>query len=330
MAYLRKVKGGWRAEVVRAGVRKSKTLPTKVEATNWAAQEEAAILSSERGQFPRRTLSEALTEYVDKVSSKKRGFRFEMLRAEAFKGDFKELAGKVLSEITTPDMAKWRDARLEKVSAGSVQREINFLRNVFTVARNEWKWCGESPFKGLRMPGDNPPRTKRMGWRLVRRLCRWLGYRTGHAPKSKQQEVAYALLVALRTGMRAGEVLQLSDETVNMVTRVARVAHKTQHLTGRPREIPLSKQAIRVMTPLSGRGDYFRLSSASLDALFRKARDAMLLGDVHFHDSRAEALTLLARKVDVMTLARISGHKDLRLLLAVYYRESAEDIAKRL
>jgi integrase len=67
-----------------------------------------------------------------------------------------------------------------------------------------------------------------------------------------------------------------------------------------------------------------------LDALFRKARNALMIPDLHFHDSRAEALTRLARKVDVMTLARISGHKDLRVLLETYYRESASDIAARL
>ena len=49
-----------------------------------------------------------------------------------------------------------------------------------------------------------------------------------------------------------------------------------------------------------------------------------------FHDSRATALTLLSRKVDVMTLARISRHNDLTLLQRVYYRESAEEIAARL
>lgn len=41
-------------------------------------------------------------------------------------------------------------------------------------------------------------------------------------------------------------------------------------------------------------------------------------------------LTRLSRKVDVMTLAKISGHTDLRILQEVYYREAAEDIAARL
>ena len=35
-------------------------------------------------------------------------------------------------------------------------------------------------------------------------------------------------------------------------------------------------------------------------------------------------------RVDVMTLARISRHKDLKILLAAYYRESPEQIAARL
>lgn len=50
----------------------------------------------------------------------------------------------------------------------------------------------------------------------------------------------------------------------------------------------------------------------------------------NWSDSRATALTLLARKVDVMTLARISRHNDLSLLQRVYFRESAEEIAARL
>jgi integrase len=103
-----------------------------------------------------------------------------------------------------------------------------------------------------------------------------------------------------------------------------------QHLTGKPRQIPLSSHAVRLLRMVAGRGMFFTVSSASLDALFRKARDRLLLEDLHFHDSRAEALTRLARKVDVMTLARISGHKDLRTLMETYYRESASDIAARL
>jgi len=51
---------------------------------------------------------------------------------------------------------------------------------------------------------------------------------------------------------------------------------------------------------------------------------------VEFRDSRATALTPMARTMDVKTLKRISRHKDVNLLLDVYFRESAEDISGRL
>src|SRR3546814_9033102 len=59
----------------------------------------------------------------------------------------------------------------------------------------------------------------------------------------------------------------------------------------------------------------FGLSPALLDALFRKARDTAALRDaelkkIHFHDSRREAATRLASKIDVMELARMGGWKN--------------------
>lgn len=42
-----------------------------------------------------------------------------------------------------------------------------------------------------------------------------------------------------------------------------------------------------------------------------------------------EAITRLSRKLDVLTLARVVGHKRIQQLMT-YYNESAEDIALRL
>ena len=62
--------------------------------------------------------------------------------------------------------------------------------------------------------------------------------------------------------------------------------------------------------------------------LFSRLCRELLIEGLTFHDARATALTHLSRKVDVMTLAKISRHKDLSLLLNVYYRKSADDIAR--
>lgn len=329
MAYIRKDKGRWRAEVEKKGIRKSRTFDTKSEATQWAAVEEADIIRDDGARFPRKTLADALRRYGEEVSPRKKTEARELKRIAFLEREFPELLAKVISEVKTPDLVAWRDTRLKNITPGAVRRDANMLRNVFTVARDEWHWCGESPFKGFKVPSDNAPRTRRVLPSEVKRVCRWLGYRTGQVD-GKQQQAALAFLVALRTGMRAGEVLSLGNATVDLKKRVARVPHKTQHLTGAMREVPLTRAAARLLSKRAGRPQFFDVSSASLDALFRKATTALLIDNLHFHDSRAEALTRLARRVDVMTLARISGHKDLRMLLDVYYRESSADIAARI
>lgn len=38
----------------------------------------------------------------------------------------------------------------------------------------------------------------------------------------------------------------------------------------------------------------------------------------------------MSRKLDVMTLAQISQHRDIRFLSDVYYRETVEQISRRV
>lgn len=322
--YIRKQRDKWRVEVERNGVRTSFSADTKAEVREWGIKEEAALLAAKRGAFPKRTFAEAADRYLEKVSALKAGERFERLRLAAFMRDFPDIAKKVISTITTTDMAQWRDERLKTVTKGSVQRDINLLSHVFTKARAEWKWMGESPFVGMDSPGDNPPRERLPTMSEVRRIVRWLGYITGELPRTKQAEAAFAYMLSLRTGMRAGEVLQLGPAAVKGSEAIVR--HKMQYRTGRPRKVPLSRHALRLLKGFKG----FTITSESLDALFRKARDSLLIEDLTFHDARADALTRFSRKVDVLELARISGHKDLRVLLNTYYRATSADIAGRL
>ena len=342
MASITKYKDGWRVFVAVDGKRKTKTFPTKREATAWASAEERAIRELQTTpEAERYTVVDMLTRYAKEVSPKKKGWRPEKLRIAAFLRDFPMLAGKKLSEVKTPDLAGWRDARLNgfygpdgrkvrAVSAASVLRDIAWLSNAFKVARSEWQWMTHKPFDGLRMPHTPPPRDRRVSPSEVKRICRRLGYVTGRVPRTKQQEVALVFLVALRSAMRAGEILSLGRGNLDLRRRVATVEHKTQHLTGKPRAVPLTPRAARLLRPVAERERCFTVSSASLDALFRKVRDQLLIEGLHFHDTRAEALTRLARKVDVMTLAKISGHKDLSILQNTYYRETADEIAARL
>ncbi len=155
-----------------------------------------------------------------------------------------------------------------------------------------------------------------------------LGYDCNEPPATITARVGAAMLFAIETAMRAGEIVSL---TWNHVDTGTRVAHLPKTKNGFSRDVPLSQEAVRIINQVrvDDTESVFNLRSDQVDALFRKAKSRALITDLHFHDTRAEAITRLSKKVDILTLARISGHRDLRKL-QIYYRESAAEIAKRL
>jgi integrase len=332
--------GMWRKQVrIKGFPVESITRRTKKECDDAANKIEQDIRSGKTGKFPAKTILDAFDRYADKVSSTKAGERWELVRLNYFKRQFAALpehgdvTGMMFYEIDTTVLVDWRDLRLSQVSEGSVKREVDLLRNVFTLARTEWKWTDQRPFEGMRLPRDNPPRTTRPCWSNIRRIVRHLGYRTGEVPSTKSQEIAYAYLLALRTALRPSELLRLSDKDIDMDKRVLRVKRKTYHLTREIREVPFTRAAARLFRPLLGWGGLlFTVAEGTRDALFRKARKQLGIEDMQFRDSRADSATRLVKKgqVNVLQLARILDHKDLSQLNSTYFRQSAADIAQGL
>lgn len=337
MASYTKTKAGVRVQIQRQGVRMSKVFPTKGAAVAWATQQEAKIMSGAAGGWPAFTLAEAFGRYEKEISRHKRGYRAEALRFTAWLRDFPDLCAKVLHKITPDDIGQWRDARRKEVSDSSVVREAAQLRNVWTVAAKEWGWCPEpTPWGKIKLPAKAHARTRQIRWPETRRIVRHMGYVTGKPPTTPQMQVAWAYLVAHHTAMRAGEVLGLKRSTVDLAKRVATLhSHKTLEREG-VRFVPFTRKAARVLAVLDaaakaqGREEYFTITGHSLDVLFRRVRDRLLIDNLHFHDSRASALTRLSKRMDVLRLSRISGHRDLNQLLAAYYRETAADVAATL
>ena len=331
MAYVRKRGKAWQAIVrIKGFAPVTATRPTKREAELWAQAEEAALRAGKRGQFPSKTLSQALDRYHLEVSPKKRIADFEGKRFEALKRDFPALCAKLLTDIDTPDLAKWRDARLKVVTAGTVQRDINLFRNVWTYAIKEWKWAGSNPWSSLKMPGNNPARHTTWRWQQIKAMLRRLGYITGQSPKTKTEEIAYLFLLGLHTGMRVGELVALTADRVDLERRVVTLnTHKTVKSIG-IRHTPITRRSLKHFNELPKSGSLFTVSPKSVDALFRKCRAQVGITGLTFHDSRATFATLMSRRTDPLTLARLLGHKDLQQLTNTYYRERPEQIAARL
>lgn len=311
MAYIGKFRDGWRAQIQKDGVRVSKTFALKKEAQAWALEQESKK-TLRRGH----TLAQACQKYIETVSTEKRAaVAWETRRFSAFCSHFGEVD---LSHITSELIGDWRDTRLKTVTGSTVLREVNLYRNMFKLAVSEWKWIEHSPFDGVRLPKEEPPRHQIWRWQQIRRVLR-AAQRSG----GKTLEVAQALHIALRTAMRLQEALAAPagfDERRRIVTI------PPSKTNPRAETIPLTRQGHRLLRTMPT----LAVSANEASTLFSRLCKQNLIEGLEFRDSRATALTLMARKMDILTLARISRHKNLDLLRSTYYRETAEDIAARL
>lgn len=227
-----------------------------------------------------------------------------------------------LSELASPDIAEWRDARLREVAAGTVYREMNLLGSVLEIARREWHWLTENPMRDVRRPKQPPSRRRRITDNEIERICLALGYIWPSKPENVSHRIALAFLFSLETAMRAGEILSISPETTHIADRYVDLP-KTKN--GEARQVALSTRAVEILRIV---GPCFGIEPGTRDALFRKAK-ATAQTDVRFHDARAEAIWRLSKKLDVLQLARMIGHRDINSL-RFYYHESASEMARRL
>lgn len=355
MSSLQKVDRGYRIQIKVHGIRKSKTFPTKREAESWAYQEEQSILTEKKlSPGEKHTLRFTLEKYRDEICQRNIGKRFEQLRINAFLAhpDWLPLEKKI-GEVSTDDFSYFRDARLKTVKPRTVLREFGILSAMMEVARKEWKWVKENPIKDVKKPPEPADRERLITRQEIKKMLRGLDYNPrAERVSSMTQSIAVCFLLALRTGMRAGDMTSLSWENVYpryLVIELDKVGRRK----GIGRDVPLSKKAVRVLEKMRGFDSktVFGLKPQTLDARFRDIREEVGLtirlpdGSIDkkktftFHDSKHTAATWMAGRFKnnkdisvqqaLLDLCKIFGWTDIKRALT-YYNPRPEDVASRL
>jgi integrase len=331
MASIRRRGKRWFVEVYVAGKRRARSHDSKAAAAAWALRMESELRAEGP---PAVTLGAACERYRIEVAPLHRGERWERVRLRMIERD--AVAGVLLSDLAPAQLADWRDRRLQQVAPASVLRELKLLHGVLESCRRDWGLIEVNPLADVRKPTAPAPRRRRVPDAVIDAMVAGLGYARGLRPRLASQRVAVAMLLAVETAMRSGELLALTWADVG-----ARSVTLPRTKNGDRRQVPLSTAA-RGLLDLLGPGEpaaaVVGVKSGSRDALWRKGKAkaaklvphlADVLADLHFHDLRAEAIWRLSKRLEVLELARMIGHRDLKSLL-IYYAASADELADKL
>lgn len=327
MASVQKTARGYRVQVFVKGVRDSATKRTKREAEAWGVAREAELLAqADLAPGRRYTVADMLRRYRDEVTPKKRGARWETVRINMFLGSEHFPSTVLLADASSDVFGRWRDVRLTQVKPGSVLREIGVVSAAFETARREWKWVAANPIQDVRRPSMPEHRDVVISRAQIKAMLRALGYSRSRRVTQVRHVVAVAFLVALRTGMRQGELCGLTWDHVHAdycrlpVTKTV------------ARNVPLSPKARALIERMRGWDDarVFGIPAATVDAMFRKYRERAGLTGFTFHDSRHTAATWMAlRGTNVLHLCKAFGWKDPKRAM-IYYNPTASQIAALL
>lgn len=306
MANIAKRGDKWRAEVCIDRKRKAKTFQTKREAVAWANDLEHT------GIRPSKTLSDAIEKYKP-IAEGHKGWSAELSRLKQIN---KALGDYALDRITPAKLAAYRDERLQEVAPVSVRRELIILGALFNVIVKEWQWLMTNPVETVLKPSAGPARRRGITQAEIEAILSNL------APMTRGKQVSDMFLLSIETAMRMGEILSLrwDDVSEKFVT-----LQETKN--GDRRKVPLSPLAREIIRGREGidPDHVFTLTQDHASKTFARAS----VNGCHFHDARSEAITRLSKKLDIMQLAKMVGHRDTKSLF-FYYAESADSIADRL
>lgn len=306
-------------------MRDTATFRTKREAFTWAAARETELRElSVKPKSQLFTLGDILKRYQREVSPLKRGYRWESVRIDAMlRSDLP--INLPIGDCTADMIGQWRDSRLKIVSANSVRRELSILSPVFEIARREWGLIDKNAVHDVKKPRTPDHREVVITSNQIKLMLNGFGYSPLKPIRTLSQACAMAFLIALRTGMRAGEITKLTWQRTHAGYCVL---PETKTV---PRDVPLDKKTARLINKLIGFDDILvcGISAATLDARFRAIRLRVGLDGFTFHDSRHTAATWLAGRLSLLDLCKMFGWADPKQAMT-YYNPNVMRITDKL
>ncbi|MFB9158863.1 site-specific integrase [Chromobacterium violaceum] len=314
----------YQAQVRRKGYpTQTRTFESKTEAKAWAAVMESEMARGvfiDRSEAERTTLGDALQRYAQEVTPLKKSAGNELSLIRRWQKH--PLALRSLASLYGVDFAAYRDARLKVVSDNTVRLELALISHVFTIAQKEWNIPVSNPIESIRKPKVPEGRDRRLIDDEEERLLKAVA-----DCQSENDGLRIATVLAIETGMRAGEIVDLTWRQIDFNQHIIMLSHTKN---GTARVVPLTHAAEDMLKalprPIKSSLRLFAFhDSRGMSKAFRRACKRADIIDLHFHDLRHEAASRKAPRMQPTTLAKVMGWKTIQMAMR-YYNPSAQEL----
>jgi integrase len=295
-------------------IRRSKTEWTREDAEAELAK---ALLQIEpqKPKSPSITLAQAAERYLAS-KARKRTIEADRRQLELLKGEFG--AETPLVEITASRISEYKAKRLaavrkigegevateRRLTSAAVNRPLALLRHLLRLAHEEWESIDRVP----RIRLEKEPQG-RLRWLTQEEINRLLDA----AARSRNKELRAAVIVALNTGLRRGELLGLTWERVDLSRGVIRLELTK---SGRRREVPMNDDSYRALVCIGPKAGGRVFKTRYIQTAYNNAVAAAKLDDVNFHTLRHTfASWAVMRGVTLKELQELLGHASLAMTM---------------
>ena len=264
-----------------------------------------------------------MERYESEVIPTHKGNRREIYKSRTLRKNISTIR---LCDLSPSDVRQYRDIRLKTISPATLRRELAVLSSAINHASKEWGiFISTNPVTAISVPRTANARSRRLEADEQNRLL-----------SASNGELRRIIIIALETGMRRGEILQIRRSHIDFILQTLLIPLTK---TDTPRTIPLSSMAVvslKEQISISGNitpireTPLFSLLPDSLSQAFRRLCRRLEIQNLHFHDLRHEATSRLFEKgLNPVEVATITGHKDTKMLMR-YTHLRAEDLVGRL
>lgn len=326
----------WRIRITVNGVRKTVTATTKAECVRLTKEFYLTQIVQQK-QFNNLaentlTLYDLMLLYMEDILKKRRTHASEYVAFRKMAKEYPWLFEKKLQDIEVTDIAKWKSVRSMLVGNSSILRERTRMSVLFTYAQKHLLIPVSNPVQKVIWDTSHTPRNRRISDDEIDRLIKASGYVLGTKPKNQRQLSVWACLFAIHTCMRQTEILGTRRKDIHESH-----IHLPVTKNGTSRDVPLTPYAKELLSwleidKMKPNDKLFKGSITSFRHKWKIVVDQAGIQDLHFHDTRHEAISRFVHKykMPVETLAKITGHRDLRTLLNTYYNPTVDEILEMM